>query len=768
MRSAAARRPKESSEEKRRGTCVSRLERAMEAASLSEGDAAKTDDAAPRRVEAQSESSPLEDAKQSADLRGRQTDGDLPIPNKASLGEFPDSSAQPQADRQHASRTRLSRPRGVLGWARSFAEQLGTGLLVLLRFLFGGLWGWHFLTVGMLPQFLLRAFSVCFFCILLPFDLTRLPHLGKVALGQQRRDWVYRQLEILQRSDRTRTETVWRTHRSVCLELLEALQRRLCVEEGGESCSSVSLSEASRSIPADVEAAAAAAVGGDSRMASVLSDLPQEAVDAALQAARCLVKASRRERLEGRSSWRRVFSRVCRVCGVAVQFVCCCLAIMLFVDLPVSVAAAEALPKWFPPGVLAVVHAVVRGLVASSLMQLDCGEALVLLPLAKCGGAREGCVFHEALRRKSETQARVYGRFLWGVAFSVCASLVIGAAASAASAGEAWTLHELALAPLLFVEGICQTQNLSFLALLPLDTSALQLRVLRQNELGWIRLQMQPEQEPYFFLFLSAVATAAASGASRCRAPSLLWRVHARLEHAVAKGVAETLLQERREELRGASRWERMRRSAEWLVRIGCVRVRKGLAALAGRLVAVCVLLPLLVAWWGVVLLAVSDVPLVEREEGFATIREFAQQLREAPEVQQAVSEIEEFRNELLKRHRESGPAATLEWMGEFLAEAWSRHQSEVEEERTAQEEAWRLFELDPGASAAEIRARYKQLAKQFHPDRVSAAALQLGTAPSPNASATTDAETQMRKINLAYEALLKESGGRGAALREP
>src|ERR1700749_3265971 len=62
-------------------------------------------------------------------------------------------------------------------------------------------------------------------------------------------------------------------------------------------------------------------------------------------------------------------------------------------------------------------------------------------------------------------------------------------------------------------------------------------------------------------------------------------------------------------------------------------------------------------------------------------------------------------------------------------------------------------LELPPGASAQEIAAAYRSLAKQWHPDRGGGAA----------------AAARMAEINVAYDALRAGPGQRaGACLAEP
>lgn len=63
---------------------------------------------------------------------------------------------------------------------------------------------------------------------------------------------------------------------------------------------------------------------------------------------------------------------------------------------------------------------------------------------------------------------------------------------------------------------------------------------------------------------------------------------------------------------------------------------------------------------------------------------------------------------------------------------------------RQARESAWRVLGVEPGATSDEVKAAYRALAKQYHPDRVA------GLAPDLRALA----EARMREVNAAYAAL--------------
>jgi len=66
-------------------------------------------------------------------------------------------------------------------------------------------------------------------------------------------------------------------------------------------------------------------------------------------------------------------------------------------------------------------------------------------------------------------------------------------------------------------------------------------------------------------------------------------------------------------------------------------------------------------------------------------------------------------------------------------------------------DDPYRILEVDPRASDADIEAAYRRLIAQYHPDRVANAAPEI----------VALAETRARQINQAYERIQKVRKGR-------
>lgn len=72
-------------------------------------------------------------------------------------------------------------------------------------------------------------------------------------------------------------------------------------------------------------------------------------------------------------------------------------------------------------------------------------------------------------------------------------------------------------------------------------------------------------------------------------------------------------------------------------------------------------------------------------------------------------------------------------------------------------DDCYRLLDLDPRASAEEVKRAYRDLTKIWHPDRFA-----------HDAALRTRAEEKLKAINEAYETICASSGGASAADFEP
>ncbi|PFH32753.1 hypothetical protein BESB_013650 [Besnoitia besnoiti] len=181
-------------------------------------------------------------------------------------------------------------------------------------------------------------------------------------------------------------------------------------------------------------------------------------------------------------------------------------------------------------------------------------------------------------------------------------------------------------------------------------------------------------------------------------------------------------------------------------------------------LVGVCALVFLLV-WLGVVTLAASNVAMRMEDQTAAKVFTFmtgGDVSVMSPELEQLKEEFfllyDQFR--YLKRQKGWGGA-----LGQLATMFWREIEaalSERDRKKKKADDAYSLLGIEPSASAKEIKRAYKNLARQIHPDVIAA------SSPEPlTAYEEAQATERMRKINEAYERLMRVHGGRGNTGRD-
>lgn len=182
---------------------------------------------------------------------------------------------------------------------------------------------------------------------------------------------------------------------------------------------------------------------------------------------------------------------------------------------------------------------------------------------------------------------------------------------------------------------------------------------------------------------------------------------------------------------------------------------------------------------WVLMLLgAVSDLPLLRTDEGEPqTPLQLLQEKLRQPDIQIAWVELKQIKAELDRRTKEDGYEEAFEWLFQMIQDSWNQQLEAERNETEAYAEAIELFGLGEDPTATDIRHKYRQLAKQHHPDLVGTSsglqgqeggATACGEAGDPNASDACKASHEfMQKINLAYEVLLGQAGGKAAGLRK-
>lgn len=683
---------------------------------------------------------------------------------------------------------------------------------LVLTYLYGGLVGWPMIaTAALLPQLLLRLFTLGGCGLLLVYDcLFGLRWVYTRLLLLQQRKWVQHQLDVLLQVNMQETTETLANERLRLQQLVIAMRRSLSASHASVSSAAVGMDDA-EPLAAEADAAAQVAVGGDLRMAAALYGVSREAVRAALSAARLQHLRAQSNSRKGRDTMRAAAAAIAAAAGSWLwwatkrlgNFAWCVLLLTIFTDLPATRAAAAAdAGEWFDglhPWLLPLIHAAARGCLAAAVMNLHVGKytELALFPPVRCGistntlnntnssnkitnntnskhGRATGCVL-ENTPRMWHMQFRLFIAFLLPIGVSTAAAVV----STAAAAGSAWQLWDFLQLPLGLTQFLLQLLPPEVSVMLPLhdERSAAADRLLQllqqQETLGW--LQWPQGEAASDVLLPAALVTTAAALLSQCSSPPFLWQEHARLEHAAAQAAAKKLLGKRSLQLKKQNVCSRISSKFRWGWEALLLRIRSVPNGITSLIRMTCVFI-MGFLWVLVLLAAVSDLPLLRTDEGDPqTPMQFLREQLQQPEVQQYWRELKHLKRELQRRSREDGLEEAFEWFVELLQDTWKEQLEAERNENEAYEKALELFGLSGSASAADIRQRYRQLAKQYHPDLVGNVSGAQGlTSGSTACGEGEDLETSdacrashesMQRINLAYEILLGQAGGKGAGL---
>ncbi|KAL8437384.1 hypothetical protein ACSSS7_000979 [Eimeria intestinalis] len=687
---------------------------------------------------------------------------------------------------------------------------------MFLSFIYGGLVGWPMASAAtLLPQLLLRLFTLGGCGVLLLYDvLFGLRWTYIRLLHQQQNQWVQQQLELLQQENREAAMEALMSERLRLRSLVAAFRRCLSLLPAASPLAAA----CAEAHAAEADAAAQAALEGDPQLAAALYGVSAFAVDAALQAAK-LQQAS----LGHKGRWHGVAAAAAGAAAAAsssawaaangvLRVACCVPLLLVFVSMPAGAAAAAAAAagwdKHLRPWLLPLLHAVARGCLAAAALNLHVGDytelavkfSVACVPsgrrspssstkntsssssnsssssggVCKRGG---GCVLGVPPLRWS-----VRPRLFVAFAFPLFVSLFATAWSTAASGGAGWAIEDLVHLPLGLVQLAVELLPLDASSLLPLRqqraaaADRLLLLLRQQRALGWLQW---PTAEAYDVLLPASLLTAVAAAVSRCSSPPPLWKEHAQLEHAAAAAAVRKLLGDRELVLQRHSFCSRISSRCSWLGRrLG--QWMSGFPLYLGRLMRIGCLFMVGLLWVLLLLTAVSDLPLLRTDEGeLQTPLQALEQQLQGAEVQQVWAELQQLKREFTRRSEQEGYEEAFDWLLQLLQESWA-HQLEAERsESDARAEALALFGLPQTATASEIRHRYRQLARQHHPDLAAASSsahghegggassVACGEAGDPFASDRCKESHQfMQKINLAYEVLLGQAGGKAAGLR--
>ncbi|KAL8454340.1 hypothetical protein Emag_001499 [Eimeria magna] len=677
---------------------------------------------------------------------------------------------------------------------------------MLLSFLYGGLVGWPMAsTAALLPQLLLRLFTFGGCGVLLLYDvLFGLRWTYTRLLQQQQNQWVQQQLELLLQENREPAMEALMRERLRLRALVAAFRRCLSLSPTtsplAAACAEVHAAEA--------DAAAHLALEGDLQLAAALYGVSPSAVEAALQAAK-LQQASLGHKGQRRGVTAAAAAAAAAATGSAwaaakgvLRVACCVPLLMVFVDMPAGAAAAAAAAagwdKHLHPWLLPLLHAVAQGCLAAAALNLHVGEYTELevkfsaacvtstkrSPSSSTKGSSStgsgvckkgsGCVLDVPPRRWS-AGPRLFVAF----AVPLFVSIFAAAGSTAASKGAGWNLDDLLHLPLGLLQLALELLPLEVSSLLPLQqqrsaaADRLLLLLQQQRALGWLQW---PTVEAYDMLLPTSLLTAVAAALFRCSSPPPLWKEHAQLEHAAAAAAARKLLGERELLLQKQSFCSRICSRCSWVGRrFG--QWMSGIPIHVGRLMRIGCVSVLGLLWVLLLMTAVSDLPLLRTDEGeLQTPLQALEQQLQGEEMQQMWAELLQLKREFTRRSEQGGYEEAFDWLLQLLQESWAHQLEAQRNESDARIEALALFDLPESATASEIRHRYRQLARQHHPDLAGAASsahghegasFACGEAGDPFASDRCKESHQvMQKINLAYEVLLGQAGGKAAGLR--
>ncbi|KAL8271442.1 hypothetical protein Esti_004643 [Eimeria stiedai] len=673
---------------------------------------------------------------------------------------------------------------------------------VLLSFLYGGLVGWPMASAAaLLPQLLLRLFTLGGCGLLLVYDvLFGLRWTYTRLLQRQQNQWVQQQLELLLQENKEATVEALMRERLRLRALVAAFRRCLSLAVTASPLAAA----CAEALAAEADAAAHVALEGDLQRAAALYGVSPSSVDAALQAAK-LQQASVGHKEQRRGVAAAAAAAAAAATGSAwaaakgvLRVACCVPLLMVFVDMPAGAAAAAAAAagweKHLHPWLLPLLHAVAQGCLAAAALNLHVGEytELAVESSAACvppskrspssssissGGVCKrgsGCVLDLPPRRWS-----VGTRLFVAFALPLFVSLFAAAGSTAAAGGAGWGLEDMLHLPLGFLQLAVELLPSEVSSLLPLQqqrsaaADRLLLLLQQQQALGWLRW---PTAEASDMLLLASLVTAVAAAVSRCSSPPPLWKEHAQLEHAAAAAAARKLLNDRELLLQKQAFCSRISSRCSWMGRrLG--QWMSGLHLHVGRLMRIGCVFVVGLLWVLLLLTAVSDLPLLRTAEGElqTPLQALEQQLR-GEEVQQVWAELLQLKREFTRRSEQEGYEEAFDWLLQLLQESWAQQLEAERSESDARTEALALFDLPETATASEIRHRYRQLARQHHPDLAGTASgaqghegasFACGEAGDPFVSDRCKESHQfMQKINLAYEVLLGQAGGKAAGLR--
>ncbi|OEH75741.1 hypothetical protein cyc_01277 [Cyclospora cayetanensis] len=733
----------------------------------------------------------------------------------------PSSAASAHTSKKATTDAELPPLAAYWGSPFSYWNIWGVRLEFALAYLFGGFLGLPAAgCAALLPQQLLRLFTFGGCGLLLLYDCVfGVRWVYTRVLEQRQQRWVQRQLDLLLSIHPKETRKAVAEERLRLGQLVSALCHHLAAahepschataaaaskwqaEAADSGAASAAMPTAQRPLVgeedspplAEEEANAAAQriLAGDLKAAARLYGVSPDAVAAAVAAAQLhhaeSCSSCRRKRQSspwvlrtaaGVSKW------LWRRTKDVVTFCCCFVLVVVFTLLPldrfeaVLGSSGWSLPL---PWLLPLLHAFARACLAAAFMNLHVGEyaSLAVLPAVPCAvhsrssGAEKhcGCVLE-----RPPKQWNVHWRLLFAFLVPLLCSLVTTAAWSAAAANKFWSYESLVAGlPHVLVGLPLQLLPSEISSILPLHeervraTEYLLLLVQEQKALGW--LQWPKTDASRKMLSAGVLLTVAAAAAARCSIPPALWEQHARLEQAAGILAARKLLHNRAQMLRHERLCSRISKRCRWAWEGLVLSVHRVPLGVVSRVRCTCVSV-LALLWVLVLLVGTADVPVGWAEDGVAiTPLSMLQERMQQDDLKQAWLELKALHDELQRRVRVEGYERTLEWMLQQVQASWNEQIETEKKDTEALAGALKLFNLGNNATIAEIKHRYRQLARRHHPDRAGVNAgkrrgegclVACEETSTSNASRDYKARHEfMQNINLAYEVLLEQAGGK-------
>lgn len=663
-------------------------------------------------------------------------------------------------------------------------------------------------SAALLPQLLLRLFTLCGCGLLLLYDVCfgfRWVYLR--LLRQWQHQWVQGQLHILFHINRKAVTEALAKERLRLLQLLAAMRQALSARRNirlPSAAPAVAADSKEKPFPPAAAAAARAALKGDWKGAAALYGVRPETAAAALDAARQQLAElasrggpSKQQRQPARAALTAAIAAAAvwtwKAAKAAARLACCVLLVLLFIEVPSRKVATEAARagwndryprlRWQ----LALLHSAARALLVAAAMNLHVASYLGATDVpspeyfctrsrsnkegsragsATCGGGA-GCVLEKPPKRW-RWPLRLFCAFL----IPVLCSIGVAAGSGAAAQGNPWEIVDLLRLPLAMMHFALQLLPGDVSLLFPLQqqrsAAAERLLVLLQQQkaLGWLR--WPEENEDTNVLLFGALVTSVAALASRCSRPPPLWHAHIILEQEAAAAAVRQLLSSRTLQLQQQPLWRRVRSRCRWLWEYFMLLVETAHIR-AGRTLRIVGVVVFGMLWLVLLLAAFSTTPVLQVDGGtWQTPLQVLEDRLPWAEVQVLWAELRHLQADLKKRTKRGGYREAFAWLRQQLEDAWN-HQLEEERSRTeGYMKALAIFGLKEDATAAEIRQRYRQLAKQHHPDIAAAGNRGGAKLQSVRALACREPDTSsdcsrsqefMQNINIAYEVLLRQAG---------